>query len=315
MRIRIFALALTLIAVAANAQTGDPDAARIVTEDIPRFWQAYDQAAPEFAPEVFQKIYLNPGTPGLQDFVELRIESAEGLAKVVRTVPGYYASARESTGRIAEMEGQIRESFHALKRLYPEAVFPDVYFLIGKLNSGGTTSERGLLIGAEMYGRTPQAPEEELKDYDWLRTVLKPVEAVPHIVAHELIHFQQKNAKQELLFQCLREGGADFLAEKISGKHINGHVHDYARPRERELWEEFRERLDDENFSGWLYGGNDEEGRPADLGYWMGYEIVAAYYEQADDKKQAIVDILSFEDSHEFLERSGYARKHMAKAE
>lgn len=313
MRIRIFALALTLIAVAANAQTSDPDAARIVTEDIPRFWQAYDQAAPGFAPEVFQKVYLDPGTPGLQDFVELRIKSAEELAKVVRFRPGYYASARESTGRIAEMEGQIRDSFHALKRLYPEAVFPDVYFLIGKLNSGGTTSERGLLIGAEMYGRTPQAPKKELDD--WLRAVLQPVEDVPHIVAHELIHFQQQNAKRQLLFQCLREGGADFLAEMISGKHINGHVHEYARPRERELWEEFRQRLDDEDFSGWLYGGDQEEGRPADLGYWMGYEIVKAYYEQASDKAQAISDILTFEDSHEFLERSGYARKHMAKTE
>jgi len=40
-----------------------------------------------------------------------------------------------------------------------------------------------------------------------------------------------------------------------------------------------------------------------------------SYYEKAADKKQAVADILNFEDSHEFLERSGYARRQMAKTE
>jgi hypothetical protein len=40
-----------------------------------------------------------------------------------------------------------------------------------------------------MYGRTFETPADELNE--WLKSVIKPVSEVPHIVAHELIHFQQ----------------------------------------------------------------------------------------------------------------------------
>ena len=178
-------------AAASPATNADPDAAKIVTEDLPRFWEAFDKAAPEFKAEPFDKLYLSRATPGLHDFVKARIDNAEKLAATVRKAPKYYASIRESTLRIPAAEPQIRAAFHALKKLYPDAVFPDVYFVIGRLTSGGTTSDRGLLIGAEMYGRTAETPTDELSE--WLQQVLAPVEDIPHIVAHELIHFQQKS--------------------------------------------------------------------------------------------------------------------------
>jgi hypothetical protein len=304
--LKTFCAAL-LLAAGAHAQSPDPDAARIVTADIPRFWQAFDKASPGFAAEPFQKLYLTPGTSGLKDFVEARISGAEDLAKAVRKYPRYYASIRASTGRIAEMEKAIRASFHALKDLYPDAVFPDVYFLIGRLNSGGTTSDRGLLIGADMYGRTPETPEAELSD--WLRQVIQPVEELPHIVAHELIHFEQKSPEAKtLLAMSIREGSADFLAELISGRHINAHVHAYANPREAELWREFQGRMHGKDAAGWLYSPA-AGGRPQDLGYWMGYKIAKAYYDRAADKKQAIRDILEIKDYDAFLAKSGYAEK------
>lgn len=284
----------------------NPDGARIVTEDLGRFWEAFDKAAPSFPAETFQKLYLDRGTPGLQDFVKLRIQSAEKLAKTVQAHPKYYASARESTRRIPEMEKGIRASFYALEYLYPEAVFPDVYFLVGVLNSGGTTSDRALLIGAEMYGRTPQSPTEELDD--WLKTVLSPVESIPHIVAHELIHYQQKYpqaAEPTLLAQSIQEGSADFLGEMISGRHINAHVHAYAVPRRAELWKEFKAKMHGKDLAGWLYSSSGD--RPNDLGYWMGYEITKAYYDKAADKRKALKEILEIKDFDAFLAKSGYA--------
>ncbi len=44
---------------------------------------------------------------------------------------------------VAKAEPAIREAFRKLKDLYPEAVFPDVYFVIGRFNSGGTASRHG----------------------------------------------------------------------------------------------------------------------------------------------------------------------------
>lgn len=307
--IKLTLLWTLLLPAMLPAQNPDPGAARIVTEDIGRFWEAFDRASPGFAEEPFESLYLSRSTPGLKDFVDLRIESAEQLAATVRKRPKYYASIRESTLRIADMEPAIRASLRAFKDLYPEAVFPDIYFVIGRMTSGGTTSDRGLLIGAEMFGKTAGMPEDELDG--WLKSVLSPVDRIPHIVAHELIHFQQGSAGPNvLLAQSIREGSADFLAELISGRHINHHVHDWADPREAELWREFQQKMHGEALAGWLYGGaSAADGRPADLGYWMGYKITKAYYDRAEDKREAIREILQVQDFDAFLKKSGYAEK------
>jgi hypothetical protein len=43
---------------------------------------------------------------------------------------------------------------------------------------------------------------------------------------------------------------------------------------------------------------------PADLGYWVGYQICKAYYAQTADKKQAVYDILHIKDYRQFYEKS-----------
>ena len=300
-------LLLCATATHAPAQNTHPDSAQFITDDIRHFWEAYDRAAPDFEPGPFQELYLDRGTVGLEGFIKGRIESADKLTRTIRARPGYYASIRESTLRILEMETHTRVGFYALKYLYPEAIFPPVYFVIGVMNSGGTTSDRAIIVGAEMYGLTPEAPPEELDA--WLQTVLGPVESVPHLVAHELIHVQQRypQGPQTLLSQSIKEGAADFLAELISGQHINEHVHDFANPQEEALWNEFQQRMHGTDYTGWLYSGS--EGRPNDLGYWMGYKITAAYYERAADKHQAIKAILNIDDFDAFVAASGYAEK------
>ncbi len=296
------AITLVVLANVAMAQNRDPLKAELVTGDIDRFWVAFDAAQPDFKAEVFQRDYLDKGSDGVKGFTKGRIQNAEYFAKVVAAHSKYYASIRASTLKISTMEMPIRQSLIKLKELYPKAVFPPVYFVIGALNSGGTSSDDGLIIGAEMYGLTRQTPIEELND--WLRDVLKPVDQLPHIVAHELIHFQQRNTGSSLLAACLREGSADFMAELISGKHINQNVHDFANPIERKLWEEFKLRMNGKDYTGWLY--SPSPGRPNDLGYWMGYQISKAYYDKMSDKTQAIADIIGLKNPQKFLEASGY---------
>jgi hypothetical protein len=92
---------------------------------------------------VYQTLYLDRASPGLQDFVRLRIESADGLVRAIEQLPGYYATIEHSTLQVARMEPAIRAAFYALAYLFPEARFPDVYFVIGRLNSGGTVSQDG----------------------------------------------------------------------------------------------------------------------------------------------------------------------------
>ncbi|MEM6337261.1 MAG: DUF2268 domain-containing putative Zn-dependent protease [Bacteroidota bacterium] len=303
----------TCLGVRVDAQNSDPDSARVVTEDIERFWQAYDRLGPGATQQdslrAFFEGYYLPASPGLRDFIQYRMGSLYDFIDQINAHPKYYASIRESTLRAASFDDEIRAAYHALDSLYDEAVFPDTYLQIGVMNSGGTYTDDRLLIGAEMYGLTPETPMDELSD--WHKAVLKPVEEIPHIVAHELVHYQQQypDSVRTLLSQSVREGAADVIAEIISGQHVNAHVHVWADPREPELWVEFRERMDGDDFSGWLYGGDREAGRPADLGYWMGYKIVRAYYDQAEDKQAAIRDILTIDDFGAFLAQSGYASR------
>jgi uncharacterized protein YjaZ len=161
-----------------------------------------------------------------------------------------------------------------------------------------------------MYSLPSQPNQELVKWLDrrtWLKAVLKPVNKLPHLVVHELIHFQQRGIGITLRGASIKEGSADFLAELISGSHANQHIHDYANPREEELWREFKKRMKGISRKGWLYSSN--EGRPNDLGYWMGYKIVKAYYDQEEDKEKAIRTIIRTRNYKKLLRRSGYAKK------
>lgn len=277
----------------------------IITSDIDNFWKTFDQSSPNFESQVFQKNYFDKGSPALKDFIEYSIGSADQLSKTIRKRPKYYASIRQSTMQINSFKPRFVEAFNNLYKLYPEMRFPKVTFVIGRMSSGGTGSKNGLIIGAEMYGLTDSTPQDELND--WLRSVLKPVNQIPHIVAHELIHEFQNYDGGSLLAACIKEGGADYIAELISGNHINGHVHTYANPRERELWTEFKSRMLSDDYSGWLY--SKPEGRPQDLGYWIGYKITQSYFENFTDKKLAMTNYLNIKDFEKFLSDSKYSDK------
>lgn len=289
----------------------DPDAARLVTDDIPRFWEAFD-ALPaardaEADAGIFDSRYLQRGSPGLDGFTRLRIGDAQRLAATVRAHPAYYAAIRANSLRVAEYEPRIRAALRALAARYPEAVFPDVYFLIGRMNSGGTLTDRELLIGVEMMAIDETTPLDELGP--WERSVVGGIERVPCYVAHELMHYQQRyDGERTLLVQAFMEGAADFVAELVAGCHLNHAVHDWALPREAELWREFRTAMHGADHTGWLYGGNASRERPADLGYFIGYRIAQTYYAQAEDKDAALARIFVPGDVPALLEASGYGK-------
>ena len=62
--------------------------------------------------------------------------------------------------------------------------------------------------------------------------------------------------------------------------------------------------------SNWLYNGSNAK-TVADLGYFMGYSICKAYYNNTTDKKKAIKEIIELDYSDStaaaiFLKRSNY---------
>jgi len=295
-----------LVLISSLVFAGDPAKVRLVTSDIENFWRAYDLATPENRAEVFQREYLDKGSPGLQDFLRLRIKSADDLAKEIAHLPKFYRTMRSATLRLASQTDTIRSYLRRFQELYPEAVFPDVYFLVGIADTGGITSERGLLIGAEMHTRAPETDESELDQ--WLKSVLKPVDEVPVIVIHELVHFEQKShSSKVLLDQSLREGAADFVSRVVTGRTINEHVRKWAEPRRDQLFQEFEQKAHGQDFKGWLYDGASIKDRPADLGYWIGSEIASDYYDRATDKTAALREIIELRDPAKIWRGTRYA--------
>jgi len=307
--IALAALGLLATAPGARAQKPTPGEIQIHTGDVTRFLGTVSalrraRTYRDSAALLFQRYYL-PATPGLRSFIRTRIGSPFELLDQMQSRRQYYAHLPRSLAEIDALRSSVLDAFGRFEQLYPEAVFTDVYYVVGRMNSGGTTTPGMIVIGAEMYGKDGAAPSWELSE--WERSVLRDTSLVTTIAVHELMHINQPAASgsRTLLRQSLIEGGADFVAERVTGRNINAHVHAWANPREAELWEEFRGRMGGTDMAGWLYDSRPTD-RPADLGYWMGYRIARAYYERAPDKGRAIREILTVADPEEFLRQSGY---------
>lgn len=277
---------------AQPAYSTNPDSSLFVTTDIDLFWKTFDDFKKDTTTNRFGKNYIETGSAGVRGFLPMGIKSADNLYTVVKARREDYEKVRATTLRVREKIKQCRSTFYALKYWYPEAQYPPVYFVIGAFNAGGTFEEGGIFIGTEL-----------LDDLDHL----------PYMVAHEIIHFQQKNWAEypTLLQQSIVEGSAEFLGELISGKVSIKKAYDYGERHKERLCREFVSRMDSTAYIDWMYGVTGKDDRPNDLGYWIGYKITEHYFKKATDKKQAIKDILDIKDYKAFLRKSGYVDQYL----
>jgi hypothetical protein len=240
----------------------------------------------------------------------LRIGSVDNFVANLRSKPRFYAAIRGNTLKIDSMKDDIRRSFFKLKELYDDARFPNVYFVIGRWNSAGTTSDNGMLVGADMLSKSDDIPEDELNL--WQKNNYKSIADLPNLVAHELIHIQQGRLKRDttLLSAALTEGMADFLGELISGKTANERLKTFAVGKEKSIWQEFKKEMLLNRASNWIGNAQQETpDHPADLGYYVGYQICRSFYETMKDKRAAVREILDIQNYPEFLRRSGYDQR------
>jgi uncharacterized protein YjaZ len=173
----------------------------------------------------------------------------------------------------------------------------------------------GLLISVETHAPAPTIERSEFPD----SAEMPPsADGIAHLVAHELVHYQQAMARgveayraifgerQTLLRIAIREGSADFVAELISGGHTNPRAHEYGLRHERELWTAFQKEMHQRELGAWMFYRPAKREWPANLGYFMGYRIAQAFYERHPDKREALRAILGVTDYEQFLHDSRY---------
>lgn len=294
------------------AHTNDPLKARFYDSDVKLFWKAYDlvQRDTANAYKIYKQQYVNKGSNAFLDYYVSKIYSLNSFTIVHKEKKKFYSSIRPNTLQALKYKSDYVKSFVALKGLYPQASFPNVYFVIGKLNSAGTSTSNGLILGIDQMCRTNTTDVSEFKPTQL--HYLAGFDNLPYTVAHELIHFQQNDMASDttLLREAILEGMADFIGELISGKGANSRLAVLAKGHERKIWEDFKKDMYFNRKRDWIANGDQETPeKPADLGYWVGYRICKAYYEEQKDKKQAIYDMLHVQDYRKFLELSKLDQK------
>ncbi|MFT3947840.1 MAG: DUF2268 domain-containing putative Zn-dependent protease [Agriterribacter sp.] len=279
----------------------------VTTIDIDHFWAAFDnlKSCKTYSDSVacFQKYYLDKATNGMLDFIQARDLTADKFLDAVSKNLDFYQSVRPKTYEAKKSESVIEEVFNKFKEIYTDFKPFKICFAIGIKNTGGTVSDKYVLIGTEVAvtsGATGSGGSEDI------------IQKIKGIVAHECVHTQQKPRPDSaaiqcpLLWQSIREGSCDFIAELITGQLRSS---EYGEKNENKLWTEFKNELCNQNVGNWLYNGYTAKDKPSDLGYFIGYAIAKEYYKTSADKKQAIVDIIGMSDPIRFLEESKYDRK------
>lgn len=309
MKLTHLTLATLLACGCPQPLNADPEKAVIITEDLPRFWAAFDEGTDA---ATLEAKYLTPGTPQLARFVKSRIGSAEQLSRTVTRNRAYYASIRANTLSVAtpEFERRLKLAFAAAKALDPQAVFPPTALLIGRMNSGGTTSSDAILIGLELFTAAPDSPRDTFDEFEKAATKSATGLLVP-LIAHEHVHIlQEVNGfpfGKTLLEQSVAEGMADWLGEKTSGGVVNTELYAWAKAREAQLWTEFQAEQDGTDISRWLYNQGKDPNRPGDLGYFIGYRIAEAYAKKVGDDGKAAQQLVRAKNLKQLVIDSGYA--------
>jgi len=292
----------------------------ISTVDIDRFWEAYDKLpsckTKTDSINTFQVNYIDKASEGFKIFLKVRDFTAKEYYLLTKKYPKFWASVRPNTLEIKNILGSLESIYNAYATTFPRDNQPKICFAIGGLRTGGTDSDGYLLIGADIIAADKTTDKSELNK--WLKTVLTDEFEVASIVAHEYVHALQHfnlrtiwaSLNHRVLMECLREGAADFLAEKVTGVRLNDHLHEYGHAHEAAIWHAFKKDMWGKKTNNWLYQGtNTKNGEPADLGYFVGYKICESYYEQAKDKQKALEEILVIKNYKKLFKKSGYGKQ------
>ena len=294
----------------------------IFTQDIDNFWVAFDsvQSTKDSIQKIqfIQKLYVDKGSVGLKAFINARNYSPEHWVKIINNYPKFWNSIRSNTLQIKSKAVEINKSIIKLKKMYPDLRNAKMYFTIGGLNSGGTTQDSMVLIGAEIATGNMNTDVSEFSN-NWLAEVFKEHTEFNfnRLNIHEYIHTQQNGEPNNIMAQAIAEGSCDFITEIVLGKQLQTNFIQYGLKHETELKKLFKEEMFSTAYNNWFYQGSNEK-TVADLGYFMGYQICKSYYSNSKDKKKAIKDIieLNYSDTNaieNFLKISAYYKENINK--
>jgi hypothetical protein len=293
------AIGIALVARAAAAEPAQPGG-RIVIEidDVTRFYKLYDDNGGQLTAEQIQRQYLDLGSDGLHRLAKERNVTAARIADALHQHPELYVDARKCMVVLPSVRRRVQDAVRRLAQVYPSIRYAPITIAVGRGRPVGITEAVGIEIGLEA-----------LCAADFLNPNVE--DRFVHVLTHEFGHVQQVHALAEVdppnvIEGSLVEGGAEFVAELVSGQVAYAHLAPLTRGRETEIESAWLSDQHSFDLSKWLYNDRGTAQWPGDLGYWVGYRINKAYYLHARDKRRALREILQMTDPDALLMRSGW---------
>ncbi|WP_184467988.1 Ig-like domain-containing protein [Pedobacter sp. AK013] len=270
----------------------------LITTDLDHFWQAYDKISStkdtSLQYNYLKNLFLEKGTPGQKAMIQARNYTPKEYLDAITQKQTYFNSIRSNTLKAKDYAKAIALKINKLKQLYPALKPAEIYFTVGAFRSGGTTMGKMVLIGSEIA-----MAQEHLDNLVFTNI-------------HEYVHTQQKtNIGDNLLAQCVLEGVAEFVSEKVMAIPSTLPALAYGKAHNESIKQAFALQMFNTGNGFWLYSNAENQFGIRDLGYYVGYAIADQYYTKAKDKTKAISEMIELDYNNiealaTYVDQSGY---------
>ncbi|WP_025141998.1 Ig-like domain-containing protein [Pedobacter jeongneungensis] len=288
----------TLLCASITQSIWAQQTVNLITTDVDHFWQAYDKinatkdTSAQYA--YLNKLFLEQATPGQKAMIQARNYTPKDYLNAITQKQTYFNSIRSNTLKAKDYAAAIAKKIDRLKQLYPGLKPAEIYFTVGAFRSGGTTTGKMVLIGSEIA-----MASEHLDNLVFTNV-------------HEYVHTQQKtNIGDNLLAQCVMEGVAEFVSEKVMAIPSTLPALTYGKAHTESIKQVFALQMFNTGNGFWLYSNAENQFGVRDLGYYVGYAIADQYYTKATDKVKAISDMIELDYNNTkalaaYVDQSGY---------
>jgi hypothetical protein len=294
----------------------------IINVDITNFWNAYDKISTTqdsvLQYKYLDSLYLKKGSAGLEGIRQARNYTPEDYISAINNYPKFWASIKKNTLQSDKIGSELEKGIEKLKALYPELKPAKIYLTIGAFRTGGTTIDSLVLIGAEISMADSKTVTSEFPEsLSHLKTHFNtnPKDHLVFLNLHEYIHTQQNPQVFNILSLTIYEGVAEFIAEKALDSPTPNPQIGFGKKNANRIREVFEnEMFYFNNLGKWLNSNSQNEFGMRDLGYYVGYQICENYYNQTENKLNAIKTMIELDYTNEaeienFLIKSNYFSK------
>lgn len=274
--------------------------AQVRLDDAERFARLMTQTADRPSERELQRDVIAQATPELRGLLAREGVDSVALQSALDAQRYAYRHAIElCLPAMRRIAGQVGSWLSMPADVADAVADQGVVAVFGAGTTGGTVQDGRIVIALEVQCRFADTPASaEL--------------ALESAIRHEAVHVhqlqrQKAGAENSLLRQALIEGVADWVSTRQLGRVPPQAIarSTYGSAHEARLWQEFSADMHGPYLGQWMYGPG-RSGEPADLGYWLGSQIVAAYMQQAEAQGPALEKLLMLESPEEILQASGY---------